>query len=48
MQNRLQANFDSFQIVAVVVITNSGGQVLLSGGGGSPITGASPAAGAFF
>jgi len=48
MQNRLQVNYDGFQIVAVVVITNSGGQVLLSGGGGSPITGASPAAGAFF
>lgn len=48
MQNRLQANFDSFTIVAVVVITDNGAQVQLSGGGGSPITGASPAAGAFF
>jgi hypothetical protein len=47
MQNRLQANFDGFQIVAVVVITNNGGQVSLSGGGGSPIVG-SPTAGSFF
>ena len=46
-QNRLQANFDGFQIVAVVVITNDGGQVSQSGGGGSPVVG-SPAAGAFF
>jgi len=46
-QNRLQANFDSFQMVAVIVITASGGQILQSGGGGSPITGA-PTAGAFF
>jgi hypothetical protein len=46
-QNRLQVNFDSFSIVAVVVITNSGGQVLQSGGGGSPIVG-SPTAGTFF
>jgi hypothetical protein len=48
MQNRLQVNFDSFTIVAVVVVTDNGAQVQLSGGGGSPITGASPAAGAFF
>jgi hypothetical protein len=48
MQNRLQANFDQFSIVAVVVVTDNGAQVQLSGGGGSPITGASPAAGAFF
>jgi hypothetical protein len=47
MQNRLQANFDGTQIVAVVVITNGGGQVLQSGGGGSPIVG-SPTAGSFF
>lgn len=46
-QNRIQANFDGFQIVAVVVITASGGQVAQSGGGGSPIVG-SPAAGSFF
>jgi hypothetical protein len=45
-QNRLQANFDSFQIVAVVVVTASGGQVESSGGGGSPLTGP-VAAGAF-
>lgn len=47
MQNRLQAAFDGFQIVAVVVITNSGGQAEQSGGGGSPITG-SPTAGVQF
>jgi hypothetical protein len=47
MQNRLQASFDGFQIVAVVVVTSSGGQVLQSGGGGSPIVG-SPTAGSFF
>lgn len=46
-ENRLQANFDSFQIVAVVVITADGGQVEQTGGGGSPIVG-SPAGGAFF
>lgn len=46
--NRLNANFDSLQIVAVVVVTNSGAQVELSGGGGSPITGPSPASGSFF
>lgn len=45
--NRLQANFDGFQIIAVVVVTASGGQVELSGGGGSPISG-SPTAGTFF
>ena len=46
-QNRLDANFDGFQIVAVVVITGSGGSVSQTGGGGSPVIG-SPAAGAFF
>lgn len=46
-QNRLQVNFDGFQIVAVVVVTADGGQVEQSGGGGSPIVG-SPAGGAFF
>jgi len=46
-QNRLNANNDGFQIVAVVVVTSSGGQISLSGGGGSPIVGA-PTAGAFF
>jgi len=46
-QNRLNANFDGFQIVAVVVLTASGGQISQSGGGGSPILG-SPAAGSFF
>lgn len=46
-ENRLQVNFDGFQIVAVVVVTADGGQVEQSGGGGSPITG-TPAAGAFF
>jgi len=46
-QNRLNANLDGFQIVAVVVVTASGGQVAQSGGGGSPIVG-SPASGAFF
>jgi hypothetical protein len=45
--NRLNANVDGFQIVAVVVLTNSGGIIQSSGGGGSPISG-SPAAGAFF
>lgn len=44
-QNRLQANYDGFQIVAVVVVTASGAQVTSSGGGGSPLTGP-PAAGA--
>ena len=47
LQNRLQANFDGFSIVAVVVLTASGGQVAQSGGGGSPIVG-SPTAGSFF
>lgn len=47
-QNRLQVCFDGSQIVAVIVVTNSGAQVQLSGGGGTPITGASPGAGAFF
>lgn len=47
LQNRLQANFDGFSIVAVVVLTNTGGQVEQSGGGGSPIVG-SPTAGSFF
>lgn len=46
-QNRLQANFDGFQIIAVVVVTASGGQVAQSGGGGSAIVG-SPTAGSFF
>lgn len=46
-QNRLQASYDGYQIVAVVVLTASGGQVGQSGGGGSPIVG-SPTAGAFF
>jgi hypothetical protein len=46
-QNRLQANLDGVQIVAVVVLTNSGTMVSSSGGGGSPILG-SPAAGCFF
>lgn len=45
--NRLNANFDGTQIVAVVVLTASGGQVSQTGGGGSPILG-SPAAGSFF
>lgn len=47
LQNRLQVNFDSFQIVAVIVLTASGGQLAQSGGGGSPIVG-SPTAGSFF
>jgi hypothetical protein len=47
LQNRIQANYDGFQIVCVVTITNSGGQVAQSGGGGSPIVG-SPTAGSFF
>jgi hypothetical protein len=46
-ENRLNANFDGYQIVAVVVLTNSGGNVASSGGGGSVIVG-SPTAGAFF
>jgi hypothetical protein len=46
-QNRLEANNDGFQVVAVVVITNSGGQISQSGGGASPIIG-SPTAGVFF
>jgi hypothetical protein len=46
-QNRLNANFDASQIVAVVVLTNSGSQVASSGGGGSAIVG-SPTAGVFF
>lgn len=45
--NRLNANFDGTQIVAVVVLTASGGQISQTGGGGSPILG-SPAAGSFF
>jgi hypothetical protein len=46
-QNRIGANFDGSQIVAVVVITASGGQVQQSGGGGTPTTG-SPVGGTFF
>ena len=46
-QNRLTANFDGSQIVAVIVLTNSGSQVPNSGGGGSAIIG-SPTAGCFF
>jgi hypothetical protein len=46
-QNRLNANFDSFQIVAVVTVTNSGASLTDTGGGGTPIIG-SPTAGAFF
>ena len=47
LQNRIQANYDGYQVVCVVTITNSGGQISLSGGGGSPIVG-SPTAGSFF
>lgn len=46
-QNRLQVNYDGFQILAVVSLTASGGQVSQTGGGGSPIIG-SPTAGSFF
>lgn len=46
-QNRLEVNYDGFQIVAVVVLTASGGQDAQSGGGGNPIVG-SPTAGTFF
>lgn len=46
-EQRLAANNDGFQIVAVVVITNNGGNVTVSGGGASPLV-VSPAAGAFF
>jgi hypothetical protein len=47
MQNRINANLDGLQIVAVVTLTNSGGQISQSGGGGTPIIG-SPTAGSFF
>jgi hypothetical protein len=47
MANRLHANLDGSQIVAVVVVNASGFQVSQSGGGGSAIVG-SPTAGSFF
>lgn len=46
-RNRIGANFDGSQIVAVVVITSGGGQLQQSGGGGTPTTG-SPVGGTFF
>lgn len=45
--NRLNANYDGLQIVAVVVITSGGSLVASTGGGGSPIIG-SATAGVFF
>lgn len=46
-QNRLEAGYDGYTILAVVVVTASGASISSSGGGGSPITG-SPTAGCFF
>jgi len=39
-QNRLQANLDGSQIMAVAVVNGAGGVPSQSGGGGTPTTGA--------